>query len=151
MANHHDVRYDPNPRLPGPQQSHRYTNQGIRGLTNLRHPPFVPCATSKCQRRIATFSASIFQFGPQACSPYQVALDDPDGQNPELVQALVAVGAAIRAVEANTHSLEEVYLELLGSSRGQERTLSAAGVILRWPRLWSCSKRRYARFSSSEA
>jgi hypothetical protein len=40
----------------------------------------------------------------------------------------VAVGAAIRAVEANTHSLEDVYLELLESFRGQERAVSAAGV-----------------------
>ena len=43
-----------------------------------------------------------------------VVLDDPDEQNPPLVQALVTAGAQIRAVEPISHSLEEVYLELLG-------------------------------------
>ena len=43
-----------------------------------------------------------------------VKLDDPDAQNPALVQALVAAGAKIRYVEPITHSLEDVYLELIG-------------------------------------
>ena len=43
-----------------------------------------------------------------------VGLDDPDGQNPALVAALVAAGAQIRYVEPRTHSLEDVYLELVG-------------------------------------
>jgi ABC-2 type transport system ATP-binding protein len=42
-----------------------------------------------------------------------VALDDPDGSNPALVQALVQAGAPVRYVEALAHSLEDVYLELL--------------------------------------
>jgi ABC-2 type transport system ATP-binding protein len=42
-----------------------------------------------------------------------VSLADPDGQNPELVRALVQAGAHIRAVEPTSHSLEEVYLELV--------------------------------------
>jgi ABC-2 type transport system ATP-binding protein len=44
-----------------------------------------------------------------------VTLDDPDTHNPPLVQALVAAGAAIRYIEPIEHSLEDVYLELVGS------------------------------------
>jgi ABC-2 type transport system ATP-binding protein len=43
-----------------------------------------------------------------------ITLDDPDAQNPPLVQALVAAGASIRYVEPIEHSLEDVYLELVG-------------------------------------
>src|SRR5712692_422266 len=42
-----------------------------------------------------------------------VTLDNPDEQNPYLVQALVTAGAQIRFVEPIAHSLEEVYLELI--------------------------------------
>lgn len=44
----------------------------------------------------------------------RIFLDDPINQNPPLVQALVHAGAAIRYVEPIEHSLEEVYLELMG-------------------------------------
>jgi ABC-2 type transport system ATP-binding protein len=46
-----------------------------------------------------------------------VSLDHPDEQNPALVQALVQAGAQIRAVEPLSHSLEEVYLELVENER----------------------------------
>jgi ABC-2 type transport system ATP-binding protein len=46
-----------------------------------------------------------------------VSLDHPDDQNPALVQALVHAGAHIRAVEPISHSLEEVYLELVENER----------------------------------
>jgi ABC-2 type transport system ATP-binding protein len=46
-----------------------------------------------------------------------VSLDHPDDQNPALVQALVHAGAQIRAVEPISHSLEEVYLELVENER----------------------------------
>ncbi len=42
-----------------------------------------------------------------------ITLDDPDAQNPPLIQALVAAGAPIRYVEPIEHSLEDVYLELV--------------------------------------
>jgi ABC-2 type transport system ATP-binding protein len=42
-----------------------------------------------------------------------VSLEHPDDQNPALVRALVNAGADIRAVEPTSHSLEEVYLELV--------------------------------------
>ncbi len=42
-----------------------------------------------------------------------VSLDDPDKQNPLLVQALVQAGAPIQYIEQMSHSLEDVYLELL--------------------------------------
>jgi ABC-2 type transport system ATP-binding protein len=44
----------------------------------------------------------------------KVTLDDPDGQNPPLVRALVGAGAPVRYVEPIAHSLEDVYLELVG-------------------------------------
>lgn len=43
-----------------------------------------------------------------------VSLDDPDQQNPALVRALVAAGAEIRYIEPMRHSLEDVYIELVG-------------------------------------
>jgi ABC-2 type transport system ATP-binding protein len=46
-----------------------------------------------------------------------VSLDHPDDQNPALVQALVNAGAQIRSVEPISHSLEEVYLELVENER----------------------------------
>jgi ABC-2 type transport system ATP-binding protein len=45
----------------------------------------------------------------------QIRLDDPDSQNPLLVQTLVSAGAPIRYIEPVSHSLEDVYLELVGS------------------------------------
>ncbi len=51
-----------------------------------------------------------------------ITLDDPEAQNPPVVQALVAAGAQIRYVEPLAHSLEDVYLELVGQvigDRGQ--------------------------------
>jgi len=47
-----------------------------------------------------------------------VGLDDPDAQNPELARALVTAGAPIRYIEPRTHSLEEVYLQLMEEARG---------------------------------
>ncbi|MFN8514996.1 MAG: ABC transporter ATP-binding protein [Thermomicrobiales bacterium] len=45
-----------------------------------------------------------------------VNLDDPDSENPALVQALLDAGARIRYVEPSAHSLEDVYLELLNEA-----------------------------------
>ncbi|HEU4323906.1 MAG TPA: ABC transporter ATP-binding protein [Roseiflexaceae bacterium] len=46
-----------------------------------------------------------------------VGLDTPEQHNPPLVAALVAAGAPIRYVEPLRHSLEDVYLELIGQER----------------------------------
>ncbi len=46
-----------------------------------------------------------------------VQLDDPDGQSPALVQALITAGAQIRSVEPISHSLEEVYMQLVGTKK----------------------------------
>ena len=46
----------------------------------------------------------------------RVALDDPETHNPALIQALVAAGAAIQFVERESHSLEQVYFDLLRES-----------------------------------
>jgi ABC-2 type transport system ATP-binding protein len=48
-----------------------------------------------------------------------IKLDDPDAQNPLLIQALVAAGASIRYVEPIEHSLEDVYLELVGNDKAE--------------------------------
>jgi ABC-2 type transport system ATP-binding protein len=42
-----------------------------------------------------------------------IKLDDPDVQNPSLVQALASAGAPIRYVEPFSHTLEDVYLQLI--------------------------------------
>jgi ABC-2 type transport system ATP-binding protein len=44
-----------------------------------------------------------------------LTMAEPDRDNPGLVAALVDAGAAIRYVEPMKHSLEDVYLELVGS------------------------------------
>lgn len=49
-----------------------------------------------------------------------VRLDDPDAQNPALVQALVQSGAPIRYVEPFAYSLQDVYLQLVGEEEKRE-------------------------------
>ncbi len=43
-----------------------------------------------------------------------VAMDDPDSGNPVLLQKLVSAGAQVRVVEPIAHSLEDIYMELVG-------------------------------------
>lgn len=43
----------------------------------------------------------------------RVALDEPETHNPTLIATLVAAGAAIQFVERESHSLEQVYFDLL--------------------------------------
>ena len=43
-----------------------------------------------------------------------VALDDPESRNPELIAALVSAGAALQFVGELRHSLEDIYLKLVG-------------------------------------
>ncbi len=45
-----------------------------------------------------------------------VQLDDPDNQSPSLVRELVNAGAQIRAVMPISHTLEDVYLQLVGAN-----------------------------------
>src|SRR5713101_8544255 len=60
---------------------------------------------------------SFVQDAAASESTLSVSLAHPDEQNPQLVQALVTAGAQIRFVEPTSHSLEEVYLELVESER----------------------------------
>jgi ABC-2 type transport system ATP-binding protein len=53
-------------------------------------------------------------------SMLSVSLDNPDDQNPLLVQSLVQAGAQIRTVEPISHSLEEVYMELIENERNEQ-------------------------------
>lgn len=52
----------------------------------------------------------------QIADGLRVALDDPETHNPALIQALVAADAAIQFVERESHSLEQVYFDLLRES-----------------------------------
>ena len=45
----------------------------------------------------------------------RVRVDDPDATNPELIDALRTAGARVRYVEPWSHSLEDVYLRLIGA------------------------------------
>ena len=47
-------------------------------------------------------------------SSLTIALDDPDGQSPEIMQVLIGAGARVRTMKPVDHSLEEVYLQLIG-------------------------------------
>ena len=51
-----------------------------------------------------------------------LSLDNPDEQNPILVQALIGAGAAIRYVEPREHSLEDVYLHLVREAEPIEQS-----------------------------
>ena len=46
-----------------------------------------------------------------------IQLDDPDSQTPALVQVLVNAGAQIRSVMPISHSLEDVYMQLVGARK----------------------------------
>ncbi len=48
-------------------------------------------------------------------SRVSIALDDPDAMTPAVVRALVQAGAEIQSVGEEKHSLEEVYLNLVGN------------------------------------
>lgn len=45
-----------------------------------------------------------------------VGLEDPESMNPLLVEALVSAGARVRYVQPTSHSLEEVYLQLVSEA-----------------------------------
>jgi ABC-2 type transport system ATP-binding protein len=49
-----------------------------------------------------------------------LALDDPDGMTPAIVRALVQADGEIQSVGEEKHSLEEVYLSLIGNGGGQK-------------------------------
>jgi ABC-2 type transport system ATP-binding protein len=76
----------------------RVDGDAARWLATVRALPFVQDATA-------------------SGSMLSVSLEHPDEQNPELVRTLAEAGAHIRAVEQTSHSLEEVYLELVGNER----------------------------------
>jgi ABC-2 type transport system ATP-binding protein len=49
-----------------------------------------------------------------------VGLDDPETHNPALIRLLVEAGADIQFVGELRHSLEDVYLSLVGSSEAYD-------------------------------
>ncbi len=49
----------------------------------------------------------------------QIALDDPEAMTPAVVRALVDAGGEIQAVTEEKHSLEEIYLNLVGNNGGK--------------------------------
>jgi ABC-2 type transport system ATP-binding protein len=50
-----------------------------------------------------------------------VQVDNPDEQSPALVQALIAAGGQIRSVAPISHSLEDVYMQLVGTKKGEAK------------------------------
>ncbi len=44
-----------------------------------------------------------------------IRLDNPDDQSPVILQTLMAAGAVVRSIEPVEHSLEEVYMQLVGA------------------------------------
>ena len=48
-----------------------------------------------------------------------VRVDHPEGQNPLLIRQLVQLGAEIQYVSEVTHSLEEIYLQLIGQAEAE--------------------------------
>lgn len=61
-------------------------------------------------------------------SMLSINIDNPDEQNPALIQALVTAGAQIRYVEPITHSLEEIYLELVESDRSPANKVEGSAL-----------------------
>jgi ABC-2 type transport system ATP-binding protein len=57
-----------------------------------------------------------------------ITLDDPERQNPSLLQRLVLSGAQVRYVEPVNPSLEEVYLKLIGDERHGAHADAAAAI-----------------------
>jgi len=51
-----------------------------------------------------------------------IKLEDPEVNNPQLVRALVSVGADVQYVEEVEHSLESVYFDLLEQTREEAAT-----------------------------
>jgi ABC-2 type transport system ATP-binding protein len=49
-----------------------------------------------------------------------LAVDDPDGMTPAVVRTLVQAGGEIQSVGEERHSLEDVYLSLIGNGGGQK-------------------------------
>lgn len=78
------------------------TSEGADFIPKIRNLPFIKNVTAKN----GTLS---------------VQLDDPDAQSPMIVQALISAGAQIRSVEPINHTLEDVYLQLVGSKNREEK------------------------------
>jgi ABC-2 type transport system ATP-binding protein len=51
-----------------------------------------------------------------------VSLDNPEEQNPALIERMVAAGGAIQFVNEVRHSLEEIYFTLLEEEGGGTRS-----------------------------
>ncbi len=49
-----------------------------------------------------------------------LALDNPDATTPLVVRALVQAGSEIQSVGEEKHSLEDVYLNLVGNGGGKK-------------------------------
>ena len=50
----------------------------------------------------------------------QIAVDDPDGQSPILLQTLIGAGAQVRSIKPINHTLEDVYMQLIGHHEKEE-------------------------------
>ncbi|MGI9006023.1 MAG: ATP-binding cassette domain-containing protein [Streptosporangiaceae bacterium] len=60
---------------------------------------------------------AVTSWRADAASAYTLAVSDPDAAAPALIRALVGAGADVLSVGESQHSLEDVYLELVGDDR----------------------------------
>ncbi len=91
------------------QLRRRFGVEGRRVIISLR-PPAPENLLEKIQALPFVLSA---EWQAEASDSLQIALTDPENENPALVRELVQAGADIRFIEEETSSLEEVYLSLI--------------------------------------
>ena len=72
--------------------------------------PFLPAVRSLAFVKQATSSNGSLQ----------IAVDDPDGQSPILLQTLIGAGAQVRSIKPINHTLEDVYMQLIGHHEKEE-------------------------------
>ncbi|MEW6567329.1 MAG: ABC transporter ATP-binding protein [Chloroflexota bacterium] len=83
----------------------------LYGRTTVFHLRRVDASLSE---RVRAFD--FVQQVQQVDNKLLVTLDDPEGQNPTLVRVLVEAGAEVQFVGELRRTLEDVYLQLMGSS-----------------------------------
>jgi ABC-2 type transport system ATP-binding protein len=64
---------------------------------------------------------AVESWRPTGDGEYVVEVDDPAAAAPELTRALVAAGADVLSIAESYHSLEDVYLELIGEDVEAQR------------------------------
>ncbi|MGC1239485.1 MAG: hypothetical protein WA860_11925 [Acidimicrobiales bacterium] len=61
-------------------------------------------------------------MGVRDANSYLLTVEDPQIAAPDVTRALVGAGADVLSIGESQHSLEDVYLELIGEDRGAAAT-----------------------------